>query len=83
MAADEYLRHTLKDFAECRGAVRIYDILDADDHGCGYKAQEIIDECTMQAATNAGMSTPDANVELRLRELVAVLMKLQELGLLE
>ena len=73
----------IRDYARGPGNVNIGDLYLGPEGDYPVTGQEIIDECTLQAATNAGMSTPDADIERRLRELVAVVMKLKELGLIE
>ena len=83
MAIDQVGAVYIADYMRGEPSVNMVDILFAFAEYHCRKAQDIIDECTLQAATNASMSTPDANIELRLRELVAVVMKLKELGLIE
>ena len=83
MKRREQLRRDLWDFAKADPLVEFCTILHSDRAESSVKAQDIIDECTMLVADCQDPNSVAAVRERRLRELVAVMMKLHELGLRE
>lgn len=83
MAIDRIGAAYIKVYMTAESPVNIVDVVYAYSDYKIRKAQDIIDECTMLVADCQERNSVAAVRERRLRELVAVIMKLQELGLIE
>ena len=83
MAIDRIGAAYIEAYMKAESAVNIIDVVYAYSDYKIRKAQDIIDECTTLVADCQYRNSVAAVRERRLRELVAVILKLQELGLIE